>query len=300
MRSPDIQFHGTNPPPPLVKTNEEKDVLLAVGTGGVEFKQLKVVKGTASLESEDVKNKHRLKSMRAIEALIPEKCFVSILRTLQNMRSAGLPDLEPRLPKDSMISAASKQIRWYFGGGKSTSRSLKADYAVRSVRSPLRERLVDRSKLPMMKNSTKYEILQLVDENDVVIIVGATGSGKTTQVPQIILDHAIGRWRGTSCNIICTQPRRIATTSVAHRVAYERGEPLGQSVGYSIRFDHEQAASAGSITYSTTESCSGDFNPMQAKSWIDILISSSMKFTNELSRLTFCLQFFEEFLQIDD
>ncbi|CAH7673669.1 hypothetical protein PPACK8108_LOCUS8554, partial [Phakopsora pachyrhizi] len=57
-------------------------------------------------------------------------------------------------------------------------------------------------------------------------------SGKTTQVPQPILDKAAMRGQGTCCNIICAQPRRIAAISIPQRMANKRKESLGQSVGY--------------------------------------------------------------------
>ncbi|KZV16627.1 hypothetical protein F511_12083 [Dorcoceras hygrometricum] len=72
-------------------------------------------------------------------------------------------------------------------------------------------------------------------EKQVVLICGETGCGKTTQVPQFLLDHA---WsKGKTCKIVCTQPRRISATSVAERVASERGENVGNSVGYKIRLE---------------------------------------------------------------
>ncbi|PRQ35065.1 putative RNA helicase [Rosa chinensis] len=68
------------------------------------------------------------------------------------------------------------------------------------------------------------------------------GSGKTTQVPQFILDDMIQSGRGGHCNIICTQPWRIAAISVANRVADERCEPSpgsnGSLVGYQVRLDN--------------------------------------------------------------
>lgn len=69
----------------------------------------------------------------------------------------------------------------------------------------------------------------------VVIISGETGSGKTTQVPQFILNEYSRSNR--PCRILCTQTRRLATTSVAERVAQERGEPLGHTVGFQIRLE---------------------------------------------------------------
>ncbi|KAF9185442.1 hypothetical protein BGZ51_002669 [Haplosporangium sp. Z 767] len=96
------------------------------------------------------------------------------------------------------------------------------------------------------------EITAKVRENDVVVLVGQTGCGKTTQLPQIILEDYIKNRQGGVCNIICTQPRRIAAISVAQRVAVERGERVGQSVGYQVRFDNQPPTPGGSILYCTT------------------------------------------------
>jgi ATP-dependent helicase HrpA len=77
------------------------------------------------------------------------------------------------------------------------------------------------------------DIATAIDGHQVVIVAGATGSGKTTQLPKIAL--AMGR--GLEKMIGVTQPRRIAATSVAARVASELGTPLGTDVGYQIRFE---------------------------------------------------------------
>lgn len=77
------------------------------------------------------------------------------------------------------------------------------------------------------------DIAIAVDAHQVVIVAGATGSGKTTQLPKIAL--AMGR--GVDKLVGVTQPRRIAATSVAARVASELGSPLGTDVGYQVRFD---------------------------------------------------------------
>lgn len=66
-----------------------------------------------------------------------------------------------------------------------------------------------------------------------VVVSGETGCGKTTQLPQYILETEIEAARGASCSIICTQPRRISAMSVAERVAAERGETIGESVSFS-------------------------------------------------------------------
>ncbi|XP_014254890.1 probable ATP-dependent RNA helicase YTHDC2 isoform X2 [Cimex lectularius] len=83
-------------------------------------------------------------------------------------------------------------------------------------------------------------IVQTISDNPVTIITGQTGSGKTTQIPQYLLE-----WHertGRPCMIICSQPRRIAAVSVAERVAAERGEKLGQSIGYQIRLEGKISA----------------------------------------------------------
>ncbi len=79
----------------------------------------------------------------------------------------------------------------------------------------------------------KDEIAKLIQENQVVIVCGETGSGKTTQLPKICL--SIGR--GAAGFIGHTQPRRIAARTVADRIAEELGESIGKSVGFKIRFN---------------------------------------------------------------
>ena len=69
------------------------------------------------------------------------------------------------------------------------------------------------------------------------MVYGDTGCGKTTQVPQILLEDAMLSGKGAKCSIVCTQPRRVAAISVAKRVAHERAERLGRTVGYSVRMD---------------------------------------------------------------
>lgn len=99
----------------------------------------------------------------------------------------------------------------------------------------------------------KQIIVDAIRDNQVVLIKGATGSGKTTQICQYILDDALINSTGGSCRIICTQPRRLAATSIAERVAAERAQKLGNSVGYHIRLDKIlPRESGGSILFCTT------------------------------------------------
>ncbi|KAI3399209.1 hypothetical protein diail_7578 [Diaporthe ilicicola] len=91
--------------------------------------------------------------------------------------------------------------------------------------------------LPIAKH--RQSLLYLVGTRQVTIVVGQTGSGKTTQIPQF-LDKA--GWCADGKVVAVTQPRRVAATTVAVRVAEETGSELGKEVGYSIRFDDVSSA----------------------------------------------------------
>ncbi|KMQ46772.1 Helicase-associated domain [Trichophyton rubrum] len=108
----------------------------------------------------------------------------------------------------------------------------------------LEESLNARNSLPTRKHVK--QILDTINENTVSIIVGSTGNGKTSQIPQMVLEQSPGS------NIMVTQPRRVTTTTMARRVAFERGEALGKSVGYEIRWDAIKPSSNNGITYRTT------------------------------------------------
>ena len=107
-----------------------------------------------------------------------------------------------------------------------------------------------RASLPVTSRAT--EIIARIEVNDVTIVMAATGSGKTTQIPQLLFDDFINRGQGAKCNVLCTQPRRLAAMSVAERIADERGDYLGGEVGYQVRFDAKPPTPNGSITFCTT------------------------------------------------
>jgi len=112
----------------------------------------------------------------------------------------------------------------------------------KQVRASVRKKTLRKKNLPRVTynealpiTARKDEIISAIAENQVVIISGETGSGKTTQIPKCCIEAG----RGIDGRIGCTQPRRIAATTVARRIAEELGEEPGKSVGYKIRFqDH--------------------------------------------------------------
>lgn len=98
----------------------------------------------------------------------------------------------------------------------------------------------------------KEKILNALENNQVLIIKGETGCGKSTQVPQFILDEYIKQNKTHECNIVVSEPRRISAISLSERVASERGENIGNRIGYHVRFDNKTPRTNGSILYCTT------------------------------------------------
>ncbi|XP_033096536.1 ATP-dependent RNA helicase TDRD9-like [Anneissia japonica] len=98
---------------------------------------------------------------------------------------------------------------------------------------------------------TQYQeaVISTIESNQVTVIEGPTGCGKTTQVPQYILEHYVKENR--HCNIIVTQPRRIAAMSIARRVCEERKWQLGTIVGYQVGMD-KQVSEDTRLSFVTT------------------------------------------------
>lgn len=90
-----------------------------------------------------------------------------------------------------------------------------------------------RTTLPIYAHRDR--ILEAIESNRIVLVHGSTGSGKTTQIPQYLLEDA--NMRNKPCRILCTQPRRISAIASSERVCYERSEASGRTVGYQIRLE---------------------------------------------------------------
>ncbi|KZF19465.1 P-loop containing nucleoside triphosphate hydrolase protein [Xylona heveae TC161] len=93
--------------------------------------------------------------------------------------------------------------------------------------------LKGRRDLPV--HAQRDEFLEYYQKSQILVFVGETGSGKTTQIPQFVLFDDLPHLQGKQ--VACTQPRRVAAMSVAQRVAQEMDVTLGEEVGYSIRFE---------------------------------------------------------------
>lgn len=117
------------------------------------------------------------------------------------------------------------------------AQDMEASAAVIAARDSAVPEITYPEQLPV--SARRGDIMELVRDNQVVIIAGETGSGKTTQIPKMLLELGRGR-RGM---IGHTQPRRLAARTVAERIADELGQVIGESVGYAIRFDDKVSRS---------------------------------------------------------
>jgi ATP-dependent RNA helicase DHX57 len=126
---------------------------------------------------------------------------------------------------------------------------IKAANEARALKPAQQRMLKIRQTLPAW--SMKDRIVEAVSSYQCVIISGETGSGKSTQSVQFILDHMTDTLRGSVANILCTQPRRISALGLADRVSDERCSTVGAEVGYIIRGDAKIGPSSR-ITFMTT------------------------------------------------
>lgn len=104
---------------------------------------------------------------------------------------------------------------------------------------------------PLPVDSHKEAILSAVEQHPVVVIAGDTGCGKTTRIPQLLLEHFILEGRGAQCNMVVTQPRRISAISVAQRVAQELGPSMRRNVGYQVRLESKPPSRGGALLFCT-------------------------------------------------
>ncbi|KAL6718453.1 hypothetical protein ACLMJK_004543 [Lecanora helva] len=248
-----VKINGELVGEPVTTENKKKAEALALLTASVALKKTDPDLLPRFVRALRSGNGQILKPVPPKDLKIDEDCSLLMRETLLAARRVGLPDEVTDLEADAKRPEDT---------GRIYKRQLSANEKDRlnvllqqKLSSYLQdEKLLDlrdkKAELPMNQHSR--QVLDLINNNTYSIIVGATGSGKTTQVPQILLEELTKQGQGASCNVICTQPRRIAAISVAKRVAIERAERLQDSVGYHVRFDAKLPRIGGSISYCTT------------------------------------------------
>jgi ATP-dependent RNA helicase DHX37/DHR1 len=170
---------------------------------------------------------------------------------LQSDRASAIPAVA--MDKDGQKAVVEKIKRTELGLGiEMANAESDEDVLARKRTSPTARRLApqvsvlrpkafaeSRANLPVV--GMEQEIMEAINENDVIVLCGETGSGKTTQVPQFLYEAGYGcaNYPDRAGMVGITQPRRVAAVSTASRVAEEMGVDLGKTVGYHIRHDRK-------------------------------------------------------------
>ncbi|KAL6219596.1 hypothetical protein ACLB2K_007355 [Fragaria x ananassa] len=140
---------------------------------------------------------------------------------------------------DETTVAAAKMNKLNGGGGGAMNQNPMSSVINRWTGKPYTQRyyeiLEKRKTLPVWHQ--KDEFFQALKKSQSLILVGETGSGKTTQIPQFVLEAVDPSSDKSRKMVACTQPRRVAAMSVSRRVAEEMDVAIGEEVGYSIRFE---------------------------------------------------------------
>jgi len=178
--------------------------------------------------------------------LLPEIVIQNPTRFVQSQK------MEAQQPVPPSLSSSKKQpFKRRTARKPDNSVELKSEQASKKATNQAYiKMLANRENLPAYK--FRAEVLNAINTNQVVLISGETGCGKTTQVPQFILDAAIEQGIGGKIEILCTQPRRLAAIGVAGRVSDERCESkLGDTIGYQIRSENK-TSNRTRLTFLTT------------------------------------------------
>ncbi|XP_076273825.1 putative ATP-dependent RNA helicase DHX57 isoform X2 [Rhynchophorus ferrugineus] len=150
--------------------------------------------------------------------------------------------------KKGVTNKNNKKSLSYDGLIKEDEKIVK-DFNLKLTNPRYKKMLSVRKNLPAW--ALKNDILNSIKSQQVVVISGETGCGKSTQVPQFIFDDWITNYQNEHVEIVCTQPRRISAIGVAERVADERAEKIGATVGYQIRLE-SKISSSTRLTFCTT------------------------------------------------
>ncbi|WP_186202303.1 ATP-dependent RNA helicase HrpA [Burkholderia gladioli] len=162
----------------------------------------------------------------------------------------GLPPREPRQGGQGKDDARGREARARAEGGEARppreQREPREAREPRAARAPVTPNPIPPISFPesLPVSGKREEIARAIAANQVVIVCGETGSGKTTQLPKICLELGRGLGAGGKGLIGHTQPRRLAASSTGRRIAEELGTPFGEVVGYKVRFTDNLAPGA--------------------------------------------------------
>lgn len=152
-----------------------------------------------------------------------------------------------------------QQARDRSTAGSSLSLVLKNEESVEKPASVTEEERYSKEEIQTQRESlpayaVRDELMKIIKENQIIVVIGETGSGKTTQLAQFLSEAGYTKSvdkDGARLMVGCTQPRRVAAMSVAKRVSEEMGCKLGEDVGYSIRFEDKTSRTKTRIKYLT-------------------------------------------------
>ncbi|XP_052803131.1 ATP-dependent RNA helicase DHX8-like isoform X3 [Mya arenaria] len=203
---------------------EQAPFLAGHGKESLDLSPIKIVKNPdGSLSQAAMMQSALSKERREIKQQQREAEMNSVPNTSNNEWQDPMADGDKRYGSRGVGSQPADLPEWK----KSIMGGQKASYGKKEKKSILEQR----QSLPIFK--LKDELTKAVHDNQVLVVIGETGSGKTTQITQYLAEAGYT----TRGKIGCTQPRRVAAMSVAKRVSEEYGCRLGQEVGYTMRFE---------------------------------------------------------------
>ncbi|PWN49201.1 putative DNA/RNA helicase [Violaceomyces palustris] len=202
-----------------------------------------------------------LEALRKVEKSAKDRDRVSRIRELVRVRmndSASLKKTKAKANSSSTGDQAKNDLgALATASGPSLSEEKASEtaewFANRVSSAAYQKMLIQRQTLPIAKY--RDHILEIMDNNQIFVLSGETGCGKSTQVPAYILEHCLSN--GKPCKIYVTEPRRISAISLAERVSEELGESRGSVgkgeslVGYAIRLESHVGRNA-KLVYATT------------------------------------------------
>ena len=225
--------------------------VIAVGNSNLpKYVRLSIIRETIAFAMADLSNAPMVFSIcdwleSNILRIIEEPgTLKSLSAAISNVASS---DPVSRPQRSDVVRQKPRSINWTRGTPQ--SRILLDRWKARQDLPAQKKMLASRQSLPAWR--LRDEIVQAVSVNQVTIIAGETGSGKSTQAVQFLLDDMIMAQVGAAGNIVCTQPRRISALGLADRVSAERCSIVGDEVGYAIKGETKHSSNT-KISFVTT------------------------------------------------